>query len=67
MESATLVTYKSGYKIKKILKLHEQDNYILITIQPLSKPIKKAIQDPLPQFKPIFYIIYKSSISSIVI
>ena len=66
MELATPVTHKSSYKIKKTLKLYKQDDYIPITIQPLPKPIKKAIQDPLPQFKPIFYIIYKSSTSSIV-
>ena len=48
MELATLVTHKSGREIKKILKLRKQDNCIPITVQLLSKPIKKAMQDPLP-------------------
>ena len=67
MESATPVTRKSGREIKKTLKLREQDDCILIAIQPLLKPVKKAMQDSLPQFKPIFRVVYEPPTSSIVI
>ena len=67
MESATPVTRKSGREIKKTLKLCEQDDYIPIAIQPLPKPVKKAMQDSLPQFEPVFRVIYEPPTSSIVI
>ena len=66
MESATPVTRKSSREIKKTLKLREQDDCIPIAVQPLPKPVKKAMQDPLPQFKPVFRVIYEPSTSSIV-
>ena len=66
MESATLVTRKSGREIKKTFKLREQDDCIPIAVQPLPKPIKKAMQDPLPQFEPVFRVAYKPPTSSIV-
>ena len=66
MESATPVTRKSGREIKKTLKLREQDDCIPIAVQPLPKPVKKAMQDPLPQFEPVFRVAYEPPTSSIV-
>ena len=64
MDSVTSVTHKSTRITKKTLKVRENDDCIPILVQPLSKTVESAMQDPLPEFEPVFRVDYKPTTST---
>ena len=64
MDSATSVTRKSTRVTKKTLKVRENDDCILIPVQPLPETVESAMQDLLPKFEPVFRVDYKPTTST---